>query len=256
MKKILLPWLIKSSLAIAFCIFFNTKSFAQLVTLTTSPIAAANIAQGSTGNIVYAVRMDVTVSTAVVNNIQFTLTGTHDNNDLTTLRVYFNPTTPAISGATLLANNIPATFAAGNVYNFAFNNNPTQTIAAGASGYFIISVTVHAAATTGNTVKVDGAANPVVFGYTTAPTITNNQTDIAGTQTILASGVTLTTSPIAAANIAQGSTGNIVYAVRMDVTAFPAVVNNIQFTLTGTHDADDLTVFNIYLGNSFLRCRP
>ncbi len=90
----------------------------------------------------------------------------------------------------------------------------SQTSAAGASGYFIIAVNVNSSATTGNTVKVNGLSNPVSFGYTTAPTITNNQTDIAGTQTILAAGVTLTTFPLAAANITQGTNDNIVYSVK------------------------------------------
>jgi len=59
-------------------------------------------------------------------------------------------------------------------------------------------------------------ANPVTFGYTTAPTITNNQTDIAGVQTILASGVTLSSTAVAAANISQGTSNNIVYIVKME----------------------------------------
>jgi hypothetical protein len=145
-----------------------------------------------------------------------------------------------------MAANIPANFAAPHSYNTTFTISGSQTIAAGASGYFIIVVNTDAAATTGNTVKVNGAANPVTFGYATSPTIVNNQTDIAGTQTILAAGVTLTTSAIAAANIAQGTINNVVYAVKMDVTSLPVTVTSIQFTLTGTHDNNDLTVFHVY----------
>src|SRR5207344_980131 len=122
-----------------------------------------------------------------VNNIQLTLTGTHDNNDLTKLNVYFNASAPTVSGASLLAVNIPATFAAPHTYNFGFNFAGTQTVAAGTSGYFIVTANIDPAATNGNTIKLDGAANPVIFGYTTSPSITNNQADLAGTQTILAS---------------------------------------------------------------------
>jgi hypothetical protein len=216
------------------------------VTLTTSAMAAANIAQGTSNNIVYAVRMDVASLPVTVNSIQFTLTGTHDNNDLTVLHVFFNPTAPTVSGAFFMAANVPATFAAPHAYNTSFNVSGSQVIAAGASGYFIIVVNTHAAATSGNTVKVNGAVNPVTFGYTTSPTIINNQTDVAGTQTILGAGITLTTSAMAAANIAQGTSNNIVYAVRMDVASLPVTVNSIQFTLTGTHDNDDLTVFHVF----------
>jgi hypothetical protein len=63
---------------------------------------------------------------------------------------------------------------------------------------------------------------------------------------VLAQTVTLTTSPTAASNISQGSTNNIVYIVKMDVTSLPVNVNSIQFTLTGTHDANDLTIVSFY----------
>jgi len=206
------------------------------ITLTTSPVTAANIAQGSSNNIVYAVKMDVTTFPVAVNNIQFTLTGTHDNNDLTNVVVWFNAAAPSVSGATPLVN-VSGLFAAPHIYSLSIS----QAIAAGGSGYFIITVTADAAATTGNTVKLNGAVNPVTFGFSTSPTITNNQTDATGIQTILGAGITLTTSAVTAANITQGSSNNIVYAVKMDVTSSPVTVNNIQFTLTGTHDNNDLT---------------
>ena len=189
--------------------------------------------------------MDVTSLPVTINSIQFTLTGTHDNNDLTTLNIYFNPTAPSLSGASQMGIT-SGLFAAPHTYNAPFNFVGSQTIAAGGSGYFIIAFNTDAAATSGNTVKLDGLANPVTFTYTTAPTVTNNQTNIAGTQTILAAGVTLTSSAVAAANIAQGTNNNIVYIVKMDVASLPVTINSIQFTLTGTHDNNDLTTLNIY----------
>lgn len=171
-------------------IFISSAVLAQTITLTTSPVAAASIAQGSTNNIVYAVRMDVASLPVTVNSMQFTLTGTHDNNDLTELRIFFNATAPTLAGASQNGF-IAANFAAPHSYNAVFNNS-IQTIAAGASGYFIIVADVHAAATSGNTVKINGLANPVSFGYTTSPNVANNQTDITGTQTIISSTLPLT----------------------------------------------------------------
>ncbi|MEO5647620.1 MAG: T9SS type A sorting domain-containing protein, partial [Chitinophagaceae bacterium] len=121
-----------------------------------------------------------------VNNIQFTLSGTHDANDLTQVRVYYNPTAPTTSGASFLAI-VPATFAAPHVYNV----NLTQSLIAGSTGYFIISVDAHSSATLGNTVTINGATNPVVLGFTTAPNITNNQTDNGGVHVLPVSFVTL-----------------------------------------------------------------
>ncbi len=67
---------------------------------------------------------------------------------------------------------------------YQFINSGNQTIAAGASGYFIIAVDIAAAASIGNTVKINGATNPVTFGFTTSPVVANNQTDAAGEITI------------------------------------------------------------------------
>ena len=217
------------------------RGFTQNITLTTSPVAASNIARGSAFNIVYIVKMDVAVLPVTVNSLQFTLTGTHDNNDLTTVTTWFNPYAPSLSGASGLEN-LSGLFAAPHTYTSFFNTN----IAAGASGYFIITVSTDVAATNGNTVKLNGLVNPVTFGYTTVPAVTNNQTDIAGTQTIITPVVTLSSSPVAASNMQRGTANNIVYVVKMDVAAAAVTVNTIQFTLTGTHDNDDLSYVTVY----------
>jgi hypothetical protein len=236
----------KYFLILTVILFTSLVNFAQLVTISTSPIAAANIAQSSVNNVVYIAKVDVTLLPVTVNNIQFTLTGTHDNDDLTVFHIYFNPTAPTVSGASFMAANISATFAAPHTYNTPFTISGSQTIAAGGSGYFIIVVNTGSSATNSNTVKVNGLVNPVSFGYSTSPTITNNQTDAAGAQTIMAAGVTLTTSTLAASNIAQGTINNIVYAVKMDVTSLPVTVSSIQFTLGGTHDNNDLVSYHVY----------
>ncbi|MGB3074310.1 MAG: T9SS type A sorting domain-containing protein, partial [Chitinophagales bacterium] len=147
--------------------------------LTTSSVAAGNILQGSSNNIIYPVLMAASTEPVTVNNIQFTFTGTHDNNDLTTAAIYFNATAPNLTGASFL-NSTSAAFAAPHLYSVSVN----RTIAAGDQGYFIVVVSVNATATLNNTVTIDGAVNPVTFGYTTAPNITNNQTNAAGIKTI------------------------------------------------------------------------
>ena len=98
--------------------------------------------------------MDVTVSAVTVNNLQFTFTGTHDANDLTTLSIYFNPTAPTIAGSVGGSNVATATFAAPHTYNVGVS----RMIAAGSSAYFIISTNINSLATDNNTIKIDGAA--------------------------------------------------------------------------------------------------
>ncbi|MBK7735627.1 MAG: hypothetical protein IPI36_10660 [Chitinophagaceae bacterium] len=78
----------KYLLILAIIFFIPVINFAQVVTLTSSPVAAADIAQGSTNNIVYIVKMDVASLPVTINSMQFTLTGTHDDNDLVVLHVF------------------------------------------------------------------------------------------------------------------------------------------------------------------------
>ena len=211
------------------------------ITLTSPTIPAANINQGSNNNIVYAIHMAVSTDPVTVTNIQFTLGGTHDANDLGTVLVYFNPTSPTIAGASHL-NNTSALFAAPHLYNISIN----RSMATGSSGYFIIAVHVDNSATDNNTIKINGATSPVVFSYNVAANVTNNQTDAAGSQTIQAADITLTSTAVAPADVNQGSVNNIVYITQMAVTTQPVVVTSIQFTLGGTHDANDLGTVLVY----------
>ncbi|MEO8764630.1 MAG: T9SS type A sorting domain-containing protein, partial [Ginsengibacter sp.] len=215
------------------------------ITLTTSALAAADINQGTSNNIIYAAQMSVATEPVVVNNIQFAFSGTQDANDLVIISIYFNPAAPTIAGSTLL-NNSPATFASGHSYNIPLSSS----MAIGSSGYFIIALNVNPTATDNNTVKINGATDPVVFGFTTAPNIINNQSDAAGIKTIQASDISVNTSPIAASNFQPGSSNNIVYVAQLSVATEPVVVNDIQFTLNGTFDADDLTIASIYFNPS------
>ncbi len=225
----------------ALSFLFNKANAAPAVTLTTSTIAAANINQGTTYNVVYAVNMKVTVSAVTINRIDFTLSGTHDNNDLSYAYVYFNPTSPVISGATYLGN-VATTFAGPHAYSV----NISKAMAVGDQGYYIIAVNVANNATDNHTIVVNGATNPVVFGYSVATTVTNNQSNKAQAQTIQGADITLTSAALTAADINQGTTYNVVYATKMKVVTEPVSVSQINFTLLGTHDNNDLTYAYVY----------
>ncbi|MEP6556398.1 MAG: hypothetical protein ABJB11_22785, partial [Ferruginibacter sp.] len=136
------------------------------VTVTSSPLAAANINQGTNSNVIYIAQASVTTTGVVVNNVQFTLSGTHDANDLSTVLVYFNAVSPVFAGSTFLGSAV-ATFAGPHTYSI----NVNWSMAAGSTGYFIIVANIDAVATDNNTLKINGATNPMVFGFTTAPNI-------------------------------------------------------------------------------------
>ena len=219
----------------------NKTAAAPKATLTTTAIAAANINQGTTYNVVYAVDMKVTVSPVTINKIDFTLSGTHDNGDLTNAYIYYNATAPVISGASYLGYTA-ATYSGPHSYSV----NISKAMTVGDEGYFIIAVSLTNTATDNHTVFINGATNPVVFGYSVSTTVTNNQSNKAKTQTIQAADITLTSAVLTAANINQGTTYNVVYATKMKVVTEPVSVNKINFTLLGTHDNSDLTNAYIY----------
>lgn len=211
------------------------------ITLSTSAVAANTIFQGSNTNVVYITRVDIATASATINNIKFTLSGTHDNDDLGTVSVYFNPTAPSITGASFRGSTA-ANFAAPHDYSINISN----TLAAGTTGYFLITVNVNSSATDNKTVRITGNTTPITFGYTTSPNITNSQSNGGGLQTIQASDITLSTSPTAAGNIVRGTNANVIYIAKVDVATANISINNIQFTLSGTHDNDDLSTVSVY----------
>jgi len=221
---------------------FSLKAVAKpTATITSATIAAANINQGSTYNVVYAAKMKVTTDPLTINNIKFTLTGSYDNSDLTNVYIYFNASAPVISGASYLGYAV-ASYAGPHTYSITIS----KAMAVNDQGYFIIAASLTNNATDNHTMQVNGATNPVTFGYSVATSVVNNQANKAGAQTIQAADITLTSAIIAASNVNQGTVYQVVYAAKMKVATMPVTVNNIKFTLSGNHDNSDLTNAYIY----------
>jgi hypothetical protein len=185
--------------------------------------------------------MSVATAAATVSSVGIPISGTVDAHDLGVLYVYFNATAPTISGAALLNGIVPSSAAPQT-----FTISITQAMAIGSSGYFIVTANISNTATDGHTIVINGATGPLVFGFTTTPNITNNQTNTAGTTTIQAADVSVSTSPVAASTIKVNSNTNVVYIAKMDVTTEPVVVNSVDVPLTGTVNSTDLTVLYVY----------
>ncbi|MBC7510304.1 MAG: hypothetical protein H7320_16405 [Ferruginibacter sp.] len=211
------------------------------IALTTSTTAASYDTQGSSTNVLYIAQMDVATAAATVNSVQVPLAGTVDADDITAMYVYFNATSASITGATLL-NGIVPVFAAPYTYTI----NISQGMAIGSSGYFIITANISSSANDKHTIIINGTTNPLVFGFSTTPNITNNQSNIAGTTSIQAADVTITTSLVAAAAIKVNSSANVVYITKLDVATEPVVVNSVAVPLTGTVNATDLSAMYVY----------
>lgn len=157
-----------------------------VVTLTSSYITNADINQGFSNVMVYAVKMEVITDPVTVNQIDFTMTGTHDADVLDYVYLYFNAT-PTMTGATYLTYT-SATFTSGYDYSIPIS----KARAVGNSGGILITVNVDAIATIFDTVFFEEATNPVSLVCITNPNLVNNQTNSAGVKTISgAAAVTL-----------------------------------------------------------------
>ena len=211
------------------------------VTITSIPVAAANMAQGSFSNIIYAVKLDVSGENLTVSSIQFVLQGNYDADDLGNVGVYYNTTAASISGATF-GGAVAANFAGPH----AFSVNAGKLIAAGTSIYLIIAANINNAATDNHTVSIDGATNPINLTAVIPPAVINNQTDLGGMQTIQAADITFTTVAVPDGTLNQGSFTNPIYIVKMDVATEPITISTITATLTGNFDIDDLGNVGVY----------
>ena len=55
-----------------------------------------------------------------------------------------------------------------------------KPLVVGDAGYFIVAVNISATASDNKYIKINGDTEPVMFGFTTAPNVTNNQSNLAG----------------------------------------------------------------------------
>jgi hypothetical protein len=150
-------------------IFLSTKSFATgSLTISTVALAAVNINQGSTYNIIYIAKLDVGTDPFTVSSVQFNLTGTYDGDDFTSLNVFANTTAPTIAGSVNLGS------VNGNADGpHVFTVNTSYTITAGSSVYFIITANIQPAAALNNTLGINGATDPVILLSAYSPVIAN-----------------------------------------------------------------------------------
>jgi hypothetical protein len=214
---------------------------ASNVTVATSTTPASSILQGSTDNVLYVATMAVATQPVTVNSVDIPISGTMNATDLGAVYVYFNATAPTVLGATILNGIVP-----GIASPHTFTINFTRAMAIGSSGYFIVTGNVINTAVDGHTIIINGATAPLVFGFVTAPNITNNQSNIAGTSTIQASNVTVATSTSAGGNILQGSTDNVLYVATMAVATQPVTVNSVDIPISGTMNATDVGAMYVY----------
>ena len=120
----------------------------------------------------------------------------------------------------------------------------TQSIPVGGPYYFWITADIVSSATAGNTIIIDAMSDS---DFAIASGTKSGSAAVSGTQTIVAPSVTVAAgSAVAAGNIGQNTTNNIVSTIAMTVTNAAATVNSIVFANTGTANyTDDITNYKI-----------
>ncbi|HXB13893.1 MAG TPA: hypothetical protein VNZ45_18030, partial [Bacteroidia bacterium] len=208
--------------------------------------AAANIsADGATNYPIANFQVGVSSSSATLNKVVFTTTGTATASDITNFQLWYNSAN-SFSGATSIGN---ISGAGAGTQTFS---GLSQSIANGATGFFWITAQIPLSATVGRTITV-GATPALTFASGT-PTGT---TSGAGAQTIQApippTIVLASTSTVAAANLSAGSINNVVFNFNTAVTTSSAALNTVSFTTTGSATAADITNFQLWYNstNSF-----
>ncbi len=209
------------------------------ITLSTEPVAPADIFQGPSNYAAYIIRVDVSTTSAHLSSLSMVTSGTYDADDINAFRLFRN-TNPTLTGATLLATDGTT---GGSGETVSFSTNYTFTIG---THYLIISIGLSNSATDENTVHLDGEANPAALTFSTAPNVTDNQSNEAGVQTIQASDITLSTEPVAAGNFPQGTFNVLGYTLRVDASTTSAHLSSLLMMTSGTYDSDDITAFRLF----------
>ena len=227
----------------------KTPPVAPTVIYSTEPLAAGNVMQGTyPGVILYVLKIQASTDPANVSWITFTPTGSFTNTDISQYSLYWN-TTNSFTGATLTQSVSSGT---GSGVSKTINAGSTN-IPVGQARYFFIVAAITSTAVDGHTIKVNGSTNPVTADIFPAPIIVNNQTDIAGVQTITAPKPTVSTEALPASNVLQGSNNTPIYIVKIEATSGQLDFNSLKIKTLGTYTSTDVSYFQIFKGstNSF-----
>lgn len=210
---------------------------------STEPLSAGNVANGATNRTVYVLKVEMgNFETAQLNNLSLKTTGTYTSSDISQFKLWRN-STPSLTGATAVGTDESVT---GNGETLSFAGS--ETLAAKSTTYFLITANVETNSTNGRTFGVNGADNSLIIGYLTPPpTITDNQSNVAGLQTITAQTVTYTTEPLAAENVLPGATDRMAYVFKMLTGSVGAVsMDALSIKTSGTYSSSDISSFTLW----------
>ncbi len=222
-----------------------------VVTISSEPISSSDIFPSTTLKAIYCAKL-VSDTNLRMTSFSFNTSGTYDNNDIEKFDLYKSSNPVFLPSTAILIKSIFG----------IYGNNPTigsgqinEILTASVPYYLYFVPKTIASSTIGNTIKIDGSANPILLNfeninpsYVISPFYVNNQTDNGGTHTIIGPVYNLTTQPLAAKNVNANTTGNILQILKVTTGFVTGYLNNVSFTTSGTYDTDDVSSFRVEIG--------
>jgi len=135
-----------------FAITGNGFATPNIVLSSSNPaVAASNITQGTTNNVIYAFNLAVTNADATLNNVVFNTSGTYAASNITNFKLWYSTDATFNSATDITLDNETAALGTGAHTFTGF----TRLITNGSTGYFFITTDIPCTSTAGNTIVVD-----------------------------------------------------------------------------------------------------
>ena len=131
-----------------FAITGNGFATPNIVLSSSNPaVAASNITQGTTNNVIYAFNLAVTNADATLNNVVFNTSGSYAASNITNFKLWYSTDATFNSATDTTLDNETAALGTGAHTFTGF----TRLITNGSTGYFFITTDIPCASTAGNT---------------------------------------------------------------------------------------------------------
>ena len=226
---------------------FNTTTYSVTPTITLADngtVAAANVNQGTTNHVLHKFSLAVTTANATLSGITATTAGTYAAADITNLKVRYSTDATLDSGDATLSTAVNPGVAGSKT----FPSFTSQAINSGSTGYIFITADISGTAVAGNTISVNAVTTAQL---TFSSGNKSGSTTAAGAQTFTAATPVITVSDngtaIAAANVNQGASNQILAAFKADVTTANATLTDANIYFDGTYTASDIVASGLRL---------
>ncbi len=222
---------------------FSTGNFfvntADVALSSPAQVAAGNIGQGTTNNVIYSFQVAASTADATLNAVAFTTVGTYTATDIVNYKLWYSATN--IFGAAVQVGSAITTSLGAGAHTF---NSMIAVVPNGSTGYFFITADIAFTATTGNINIAAIAPSDLTFE---AANVTGSTT-VGGAQTIVATTVMLASAnpAVAASTISRTINKNPIYKFTLTPATAGALLNQVDFTTGGTYAAADLSRFQLW----------